>query len=305
MIRVNGSNCEEIIKREGLMEGILTYGRMIKFSHTVFALPFAMSAVVLALRQHPMSLADILWIFLAMVAARSAAMGFNRIADAAIDARNPRTSGREIPAGRLSKRAAVCFTLLFAGLFILAAAMLGRLCLYLSLPVLALLFFYSYTKRFTSLCHLYLGFAISLAPLGAWIAVTKTFAWSALFLPLALMTYIAGFDILYACQDADFDAREGLFSIPVQFGVKRALFIAALLHLISFGFFFMIYIVFHMNVIFLVTVAIIGLLLIIEHRMVKPDDLRHINIAFFHINSIISIILFAGVLADELVTRWI
>lgn len=305
MIRVNGSNCEEIIKREGLMEGILTYGRMIKFSHTVFALPFAMSAVVLALRQHPMSLADILWIFLAMVAARSAAMGFNRIADAAIDARNPRTSGREIPAGRLSKRAAVCFTLLFAGLFILAAAMLGRLCLYLSLPVLALLFFYSYTKRFTSLCHLYLGFAISLAPLGAWIAVTKTFAWPALFLPLALMTYIAGFDILYACQDADFDAREGLFSIPVQFGVKRALFIAALLHLISFGFFFMIYIVFHMNVIFLVTVAIIGLLLIIEHRMVKPDDLRHINIAFFHINSIISIILFAGVLADELVTRWI
>lgn len=277
---------------------------MIKFSHTVFALPFALAAVILAQRQHQMIISDILWILVAMIGARSSAMGFNRIADAQLDAKNPRTSTREIPSGRLSLFSGTLFVIFFSGLFIFASAMIGKLCFYLSFPILVVLFSYSYTKKFTYLSHIYLGFAISLAPVGAWIAITKTFSWSVLILSLALMTYIAGFDILYACQDIEFDKDEGLFSIPAHFGVKKALIIASIIHLASFFFFFLIYFVFKMNLAYLSAVLIIGLLLIFEHRLVKPDDLSNVNIAFFHVNSIISITLFVGVLADELVRRW-
>ena len=182
--------------------------------------------------------------------------------------------------------------------------MLGKLCLYLSLPLLVLLFSYSYTKRFTWLSHIYLGFVISLAPAGAWLAIAKTFSWPVLILSIALMTYIAGFDILYACQDIKFDKNEGLFSIPAHFGIKKALIIASIIHLTSFCFFFLIYIVFDMNLLYFCAVVIIGLLLIIEHRLVKPDNLSNVNFAFFHVNSLISITLFLGVLADELVRRW-
>ncbi len=288
-----------------LLERVIVYGRMIKFSHTVFALPFALSAVILAQRQHPIILTDIFWILIAMICARSSAMGFNRIADIRFDLKNPRTSKREIPAGKLSLSSTKLFVLLFSGLFIFASAMLGRLCFYFSFPVLAILFSYSYTKRFTCLCHLYLGFAISLAPIGAWIAITKSFSWSVLLLSLALITYIAGFDILYACQDTCFDKKEGLFSMPVRFGIKKALFISEIIHLFSFCFFFLIYIAFDMNLIYLGAVIIIGILLIVEHQIVKPDDLGNVNVAFFHINSIISITLFFGVLTDELVRWWI
>ncbi len=287
-----------------MLERILTYGRMIKFSHTVFALPFAFSAVILAQRQHQMIISDIFWILLAMIGARSSAMGFNRIADAKFDTKNPRTSKRDIPSGRLSLSSAIVFVILFSGLFIFSSAMLGKLCFYLSVPILVVLFSYSYTKRFTWLSHIYLGFAISLAPAGAWIALAKSFSWSVLILSFALMTYIAGFDILYACQDIEFDKDEGLFSIPAHFGVKKALIIASIIHLASFGFFFLIYIVFDMNLMYFFAVVIIGILLIIEHRLVKPDDLSNVNFAFFHVNSLISITLFLGVLADELVRRW-
>lgn len=283
-----------------LRERIMIYGRMIRFSHTIFALPFALSAVVLACREHPLSPGDIFWILAAMVGARSAAMGFNRIADADIDAENPRTASREIPSGKLSLTSARLFVLSFSVLFIFASAMLGTICFYLSFPVLAVLFAYSYTKRFTWLSHLYLGFAISLAPLGAWIAVAKNFSGSVLLLSLALMTYIAGFDILYACQDTEFDRKQGLFSVPARFGINRALRIAKWLHFCSFCFFAGIFFAFDMNRIYLFTVLIIGCLYILEHRLVKPHDLTHINIAFFHVNSMISVILFAGVLADEL-----
>jgi 4-hydroxybenzoate polyprenyltransferase len=294
------------IKQSGyfLMERITTYGRMIKFSHTLFALPFALSAVVLASREHAITLTDILWILMAMIGARSAAMGFNRIVDVGFDAKNPRTLQRAIPAGKLSKSAAGLFVILSSGLFVFASGMLGRLCLYFSFPVLAVLFSYSFSKRFTWLCHLYLGFTISLAPLGAWIALTNTFSWPIVFLSLALMTYIAGFDILYACQDLDFDKKEGLFSIPAILGIKKSLAISLVLHLFALCFFYMIHIAFDMNLIYLLTVMIIGLLLFVEHRLVKPDDLSNVNIAFFHINSAISIILFAGILTDELVRRW-
>ncbi len=209
-----------------LKNKILTYGRMIKFSHTIFALPFALSAIVMAWRDQPSSYPVLLWILLAMVFARSAAMGFNRIVDAAIDAKNTRTVIREIPAGLLSKKEAVLFVVISSVLFVFSAAMLSSLCFYLSFPVLFFLMFYSYTKRFTKYCHLYLGFAISLAPIGAWVAVTGAFSWSVFFLSLGLMTYIAGFDILYACQDIEFDKKEGLHSLPSLLGPQKAMTIS-------------------------------------------------------------------------------
>ncbi|MCP4691487.1 MAG: UbiA family prenyltransferase [Desulfobacterales bacterium] len=278
---------------------------MIKFSHTVFALPFALSAMVLAYKTHPISPSSFFWILTAMVGARSAAMGFNRIADARVDAKNPRTRGREIPAGALSVNAARIFVLFFSALFILAAGMLGELCLLASGPVLGILFFYSYTKRFTWLSHLYLGFAISLAPLGAWLALTDSFTWSIIPLSLALWTYIAGFDILYACQDVDFDRKEGLFSTPVRFGVRKAMRAAAVLHGACFCFLILIHVAFQMGPVYTGAVCLIGILLIIEHRLVKPDDLSRIHAAFFLMNSAISITLFFGILIDELAGRWI
>ena len=284
-----------------LFEKIFIYGRMIKFSHTLFALPFALSAIILAGRQSKLVLWDILWIMLAMTGARSAAMGFNRIVDAGIDGINPRTLAREIPSNRLSKTSAKIFVLLFSIIFIFAAAMLGRLCFFFSFPVLFILFLYSYIKRFTFFSHIYLGFSIGLAPLGAWIAITDNFSWSILLLSLALMTYIAGFDILYACQDINFDKKEGLFSIPARFGVKKSLFIASVLHFFSFCFFLLIRAAFNLGPLYTSVAVLIGLLFIFEHRLIKPDDLSNINIAFFHVNSLISVMLFLGILIDELI----
>lgn len=277
---------------------------MIKFSHTVFALPFVLSAIVLALRNHPFVMGDFMWIIIAAVSARSAAMGFNRVADARFDKANPRTQNREIPSGKLSMAAAIAFVAVSSFIFIFAAAMLSRLCLYLSIPVLMVLFGYSYTKRFTRWCHLYLGFAISLAPMGAWIAATGTFSWGILCLSCALMTYIAGFDIIYACQDTEFDQAENLFSLPSKIGAKNALHLSSFLHGCSFLFFLLVYVIFDMQSVYLVTVFVIAGLFIVEHKLVNPDDLKHINIAFFHVNSVISVLLFIGILADELVRRW-
>ena len=279
---------------------ILVFGRMIKFSHTIFALPFALAAVVLAQREYPLSWSLLFWILVAMVGARSAAMGFNRIADAKFDAGNPRTAQRAIPAGQISMAGAVGFVLFFAALFVLAAAMISRLCLILALPVLGVLCAYSLTKRFTSLSHLYLGFAISLAPIGAWIAVTGGFDPAVLPLSLALLTYIAGFDIIYSCQDLTCDLDQGLFSIPARFGTRTALHISTLLHVIAFGCFFLLLIVFDLGAVYGLTLGIIGLLLILEHRLVQPDNLDHIHLAFFHVNSAISVILFGVILLDEL-----
>lgn len=283
---------------------IVSYLKMIKFSHTIFALPFAFSSVVLASRNQSISLSDIFWILIAMAAARSAAMGFNRVADLKFDSKNPRTCQREIPAGRISFFAAVIFITISSFLFIFAAGMLGKLCFYLSFPVLGLLFLYSFTKRFTYFSHIYLGFAISIAPVGAWIAITGNFSWSILLLSLALLTHIAGFDILYACQDTDFDIKAGLFSVPARFGIKKALHISKMIHILSMVFFFLIYLKFNMGNIYLCAVVIIGCLMICEHKLIKPDDFSNINVAFFHINSIISILLFGGILLDEALRRF-
>jgi len=183
-------------------------------------------------------------------------------------------------------------------IFIVSSAMLSSLCFLLSFPVLFFLMFYSYTKRFTQYCHLFLGFAISLAPVGAWVAITGTLSWGIAFLSLGLLTYIAGFDILYACQDIDFDREEGLFSLPSKIGPEKAMLISSILHATTFIFLLAMHIVFVMHPVFLGFLAIIGILLIAEHRLVKPDDLTHINIAFFHINSVISLLLFVGVLVQ-------
>lgn len=277
---------------------ILVFGRMIKFSHTLFALPFALSAILLAHETKPVTLSAVFWIIIAMVGARSAAMGFNRIADAKLDAENPRTSDREIPRGEITTTAAIVFVGLFSLLFVLASAMLGKICFYLSFPVLFILFFYSYAKRFTWLCHLYLGFAISLAPMGAWIAITGKIEFRIVLLSLGLMTYIAGFDILYACQDIHFDRKAGLFSMPAHLGIRKSLWIAKILHLVSFFLFLLLYPLFDLGTVYILTILIIATLFIAEHKLIHPDDLSRINIAFFHMNSIISVTLFAGIFTD-------
>ena len=298
-----------LLRRFGLITALTTriqiFGRMIRFSHTVFALPFALGAVVLAQRFRPLTPQLLLWILVAMAGARSAAMGFNRIADMEIDRTNPRTAGRELSTGAISLKAALGFVGISSLVFVLAAAMISRLCLFLSFPVLAILFLYSYTKRFTLLSHLYLGFGISLAPVGAWIAVTGRFDPSVMILSLALLTYIAGFDILYACQDLEFDRSTGLCSIPARLGPAAAFHISAIFHGITFLSLLLMLVVFDLGVVYLLATVVMGVLLIVEHRLVRPHDLTRIEAAFFHVNSAISVILFLGILGDELVRHWL
>jgi 4-hydroxybenzoate polyprenyltransferase len=273
---------------------------MVKFSHTLFALPFALSAVVLAARRQSVTTGAVLLVVIALGAARSAAMGFNRLVDASVDALNPRTRSREIPAGRLSRRAAACFTLLASAAFCAAALALGPLPCALSLPVLAILFSYSYAKRFTWLAHLILGFAIALAPLGAWIALTGGFAPEVLTLCLALMGHIAAFDILYALQDEEVDRRLGLHSIPVRFGPAAARRISRLLHLAAWLAFIATGIVFRLGIVYFSTAVLIGVLMLVEHRLVRGPGLKHLDIAFFHLNAAISLLLLAGLAGDTL-----
>lgn len=287
------------------VNALKTYAEMIKISHTVFALPFALSAVVLASRYNKIGLMQIFWIIIAMTGARSAAMGFNRIVDRKIDEKNPRTSQREIPSGKIPLYSAWFFFLISAFAFAFSALMLGSLCFYLSFPVLVILCFYSYTKRFTSYAHIYLGFAISLAPAGAFIALTNSFNLGIFMLSLTLLTYISGFDILYACQDLDFDKKLGLHSIPAKYGEKKAFLISAILHTICFLSLFSMFFILDMGKIFLFSALLIGCLLIAEHLIVRPGKMEKIDIAFFNVNSVVSITLFAGIFLDELIFRWI
>jgi len=279
------------------LEKILIYGKMIKFSHSVFALPFALSSVVLATRVYGLKLLDIIWIIIAMIAARSAAMGFNRIIDAQIDLKNPRTQNREIPTNKISVSQAKIFVIISSSLFILSSFMLANICFYLSFLVLWILFFYSYTKRVSHWCHIYLGFAISLAPIGAWIAISKNFSLQSLVISLALLAYIAGFDIIYACQDLDFDKQNNLFSVPVKFGLKKALFIAFILQACSVAFFIAIFFIFNLTNAYLISVLIIGFLFILEYKFIKIDNAGKlaINSTFFNINSSIPIVFLIGI----------
>jgi len=265
---------------------------MIKIEHTLFALPFAFLGAVLAARGIPTA-AQIIWITLAMIGARSTAMAFNRIADKDFDARNPRTKSRAIPAGILSVGFVWMFTVVSAGLFVLAAAMLNRLTLILSPVALLSVILYSYTKRWTLLAHLILGWCLSIAPTGAWIAIRGAIDSPVpLVLSLVVMLWTAGFDVLYACQDFDFDRREGLHSIPARFGIARSLWISRLLHLGAFAALLALYFLTHLGWPALVGVFATGVLLIYQHTLVRADDLSKLNAAFFTTNAFVSVILF-------------
>ncbi len=276
---------------------------MIKFSHTVFALPFALAAAALAAQGHGLPLPRLLAIVVAMAGARTAAMGFNRIVDRDIDARNPRTAQRELPTGAVSLSAAWALTLASTAVFVGAAAFLGRLCLTLSPVALLFLFGYSYTKRFTFLCHLFLGLAIAAGPAGAWIAVRGDFTFAPALLMVAVTTWIGGFDILYAIADAEFDRRAGLHSIPARFGVVRALQISGTLHGITSGSLLALAFAAHLGAPYLIGLTIVVALLVWEHAMVTPDDLSRLNVAFFNLNGYVSVVFFLGTLIDVLLRR--
>ncbi|MEP6818628.1 MAG: UbiA-like polyprenyltransferase [bacterium] len=275
-----------------LLRNIRITLEMIKIEHTLFALPFAFLGAVLAANGLP-SIKQLVWIIAAMVGARSTAMAFNRIADREYDARNPRTSSRALPAGLLSVGFVWAFTIVSASLFFLAAAMLNRLTLALTPIALASVLLYSFSKRWTLLSHLLLGWCLAIAPTGAWIAVRGALDSPVpLLLSLVVMLWTAGFDVLYACQDYDFDVAAGLHSIPRQFGIPRALLIARLLHAGAFAALVALYWITHLGVFALLGVVATAALLFYQHRLVRADDLSKLNAAFFTTNAFVSVILF-------------
>ena len=275
---------------------------MIKWEHSVFALPFAMCGAMLAARGLP-SAAQLGWIVLCMVSARSAAMAFNRVADARIDAANPRTAGRAIPAGTLSLKFVASFVVVACAVFVLAAAQLGRLTLYLSPVVLAVVLLYSYTKRFTRWSHLVLGFGLGIAPAAAWIAVRGSLDPRILVLTAAVTCWVGGFDVLYACQDIDFDRSFGLNSVPQAFGVHRALNLARVLHLVMLALLVWLIVLFALGKLAVIGVLAVALLLAYEHSLVSARDLSKLNAAFFTMNGVISVVFFVFIAADLLVGR--
>jgi 4-hydroxybenzoate polyprenyltransferase len=275
-----------------ILKNIRTTLEMIKIEHTLFALPFAFLGAVLAARGIPTPW-RILWISVAMIGARSTAMAFNRIADKEYDARNPRTKMRAIPAGILSVTFVRGFTMIAAAIFFLAAAMLNGLTLILSPIALASVVFYSYTKRWTLLSHLILGWCLAIAPTGAWIAVRGTLDSSIpLLLSLVVMLWTAGFDVLYACQDYDFDLREGLYSIPARFGIARSLWISRTLHAGAFAALVALYFITSLGILALIGLVATAALLIYQHTLVRANDLSRLNAAFFTTNAFVSVILF-------------
>lgn len=273
---------------------------MIKWEHSVFALPFAFCGAMLAADGIP-SVHQILWISIAMVSARSAAMAFNRLADATVDAANPRTRTRAIPAGVLSPSFVTTFVVASCGIFVLAASQLNRRTLTLSPIALAVVLFYSYTKRFTRWSHLVLGFALGIAPAAAWIAVRASLDPRILLLTAAVMFWVAGFDVLYSCQDYEFDRETGLHSIPRHVGITRALWVARAFHLVMLGLLAWLIMAFHLGMIAIVGVFVVAALLAYEHALVSPHDLSKLNAAFFTMNGVISVLFFGFVAADLLV----
>jgi 4-hydroxybenzoate polyprenyltransferase len=268
---------------------------MIKFEHSVFALPFALTGAILGWREQGFALTDpwvkLMWIVLAMVGARSAAMTFNRILDAAIDARNPRTAQRHIPSGALSRGFAWGFLAAAALVFFLASAMLNTLCLALSPVALGVILFYSYTKRFTASAHLVLGLSLGIAPAAAWIAVTGALDWRIGFLSGAVLFWTAGFDIIYACQDVEFDRREGLFSIPARLGLERALQVSRVFHVVTVLLLMGLGWAFGLSV---WPVWPVAALLLYEQSLVSAKDLSKVDMAFFTVNGFIGMAYFAG-----------
>jgi 4-hydroxybenzoate polyprenyltransferase len=273
---------------------------MIKWEHSIFALPFALCGAMLAASGLPTA-HQLLWIFIAMIAARSAAMAFNRLADAAIDAANPRTRTRALPAGDLSPLFVATFVVVSCAVFIVAASQLNRLTLWLSPVALAVLLLYSYTKRFTRWSHLVLGFALGIAPAAAWIAVRGSLDPRILLLTAAVTFWVAGFDVLYACQDFDFDKHAGLYSIPSYFGIPSALWVARAFHIAMLVLLIVMLPAFALGKLAIAGIVVVTLLLIYEHSLVKSDDLSKLNAAFFTMNGVISVAFAAFIAADIMV----
>jgi 4-hydroxybenzoate polyprenyltransferase len=272
---------------------------MIKFEHTVFALPFAIMSAFIAEEGLP-PLTKLGWILVAMVGARSCAMAFNRLADAEIDSQNPRTATRAIPAGLITKGAVWFFTLVSAGLLVCAAWRLNPLAFALSPVALAVIMGYSFTKRFTALSHLWLGLALSISPVGAWIAIKGQFDWTPIILCCVVLLWTAGFDIIYACQDVNFDRKHGLHSIPARIGIRWALWVSSALHVIAVLLLFGIPLLTELGLFYYIGVGIVVLIFIYEHAIVKPHDLSRVNLAFFTLNGMISLVLMALSIADIL-----
>jgi len=287
-----------------LFGGLRTWARMVKFAHTVFALPFALSGATLAAARHGITPGQIGWIIVAMLGARNAAMGFNRLVDHRIDADNPRTAGRELPAGRLSRPAVWVVTAALTALFVFASFRLSPLCGKLSPLALAIVFGYSLTKRFTWLSHVFLGLALAVAPVGGWVAIAGGFSVVAWLLGAAVLLWVAGFDVIYACQDTEFDRSVGLFSMPARFGPAGALFAARLFHAAAWITLVLIGLIGELHPLYWAGVAAIGVLLGWQHRLVRPEDLSRVGVAFFNLNGVIAVLYFVNVLAAVLVARY-
>jgi 4-hydroxybenzoate polyprenyltransferase len=301
------SDTRATLQMAGPLRKLVLTLEMIKFEHSVFALPFALTGALLALREDRFATANMAWkilcIVVAMVAARSSAMAFNRVIDADIDARNPRTSMRHLPAGALTRTFAWGFVGLSSLVFILAAGSLNSLCLKLSPVALAVVLTYSFTKRFTSLSHIVLGFALGIAPAAAWIAIRGSLDLRILWLTAAVTFWTAGFDIIYSCQDYEFDRREGLFSLPRRMGIAGALWVSRALHVTMLACLVMLVTQFNIGPIGWIGTAVVAALIAYEHRLVHADDLSRVDAAFFTMNGWVSVLFFVFVTADILFLR--
>ncbi|HEV2112624.1 MAG TPA: UbiA-like polyprenyltransferase [Terriglobales bacterium] len=275
---------------------------MIKWEHSIFALPFALCGAMLAASGRPTA-HQVLWIIIAMVGARSAAMAFNRLVDVEVDRLNPRTAMRALPAGQLSRAFVAVFVVASSAVLIVSAWQLNRLAFYLSPLALAIVFFYSFTKHFTRWSHLVLGFALGIAPAAAWIAIRGSLDPRILLLTAAVTCWVGGFDVLYACQDADFDREHGLYSIPRFFGIERALFVARLLHVVMLLLLISVVAAFGLGALAIAGVVAVALLLAYEHSLVRANDLSRLNAAFFTMNGVISMVFFFFVAGDLMLSR--
>ncbi|MBX3441807.1 MAG: putative 4-hydroxybenzoate polyprenyltransferase [Planctomyces sp.] len=288
------------------MSTIQKFLELIRFSHTVFALPFALFSAVLAWRETPFRTQDLLGILLCMVFARSAAMAFNRLVDRDIDADNPRTAARHLPAGLLSVRAVTAFTVVCSAGFVLTTLLFlpNRWPVMLSLPVLGVLLGYSYAKRFTAACHYWLSAALMLSPVAAWIAIRGELSWPPVMLAAVVFFWVGGFDIIYATQDAAFDRERGLFSLPARLGVRRSLRLAALSHLAAVICLAGLWRVADLGLLYLAGLALVSALLAYEHTLVREDDLSRVNQAFFQVNAAVSVGLCAIGILDVWLGQW-
>jgi 4-hydroxybenzoate polyprenyltransferase len=283
-----------------MLARLRTYASFVRFSHSLFALPFALAGALLAARLVPLTLARVGWIVACMIAARSAAMGFNRLVDAAYDARNPRTAMRELPQGVLSRREAVFFVVIWAVVFVACAAQISVTCLVLSPVALGIVFWYSLAKRFTSYTQLFLGLAMAVAPVGGWIAAGGPLRFEPWLLGLAIGAWVGGFDILYACQDLEFDRREGLHSIPVRFGIARSILLSRLMHAVAVAALAGVGLLAGLGWTYHAGTILVGVLLVYEQSLVSASDLSQVKRAF-DLNGWVGLLYLAATALDVLV----